>query len=371
MNLRNAFGIVVAAHAAVFTVIFATPGCRSGAKAKPRPEDTLITSSDPIGIPADSVAGTPVPSMSYDDLNAPAPVIPVASAGSYPPSASTAPAAPIYPEPAVRFAPNRPGATTTPIVAPPVVETPAASATHTVEKGDSLWAIAKKYGITVGELSAANRLAPSATLRLGQKLNVPARAAAVSSGGGVADADNTYAVKSGDTLGSIARRQGTTVAALRAANNLSGDNLRVGQKLVLPGNALPLSPSSAGAAPSALRAPAPQAGAGHHTIVPGDTLGGIARARGVKVGDLATLNNITDPAKLRVGQVIKLPPGARAIAAFAPAPGSLSAPGGTFIPAPAFTTPTIEQAPTPVSLVTPVEPVTPIAPEAVPVTPIY
>lgn len=312
MKLLNVFGLVVGAHLAVLTVIFATPGCRSTGKQKPKPEDTLAVNAGSGVTPVDSIAPSPA-SMNNTDLNpaapapadAPAPVAPVSAA----PVASA--------EVGVRFAPTRPAAA--PEVAP--APAPAAAATHAVGKGDSLWSIAKKYGITVDELAAANQLAKSATLRLGQKIVVPAKAAPPAP---ETDAANTYEVKSGDTLGGIARRHGTTVGALRAANNLSGDGLRVGQKLVIPGNAVPLS-ASAAATPAAA---VPRAGSGSYTVVPGDTLGSIAKKHGVKVGDLATLNTITDPAKLRVGQVLKLPSGAKAPAAPRPvatAPASVPA----------------------------------------------
>ena len=339
MKLQKVFGLVVGAHVAVLTVLMSTPGCRSTGKPKPKPEDTLA--SGPAATPGDAVEPTPVAPMSNDDINAGAPPAPVDT-----PTPTPAPAGGDF---AVRFAPTRPAAFAEP-VAPAPAE--AARATHVVAKGDSLWSIAKKYGVTVAELSAANQLAPSATLRLGQSLAVPAKAAATSVSTG-AEAANTYAVKSGDTLGSIARKQGTTVAALRTANNLSGDALRIGQKLVIPGNATPPA-ASALAAPAAV---VPQAGSATHTVVPGDTLGSIARKSGVKVGELALLNNITDPAKLRVGQVLKLPVGVKAIPAAAPAVA-------TPPPAPA---PAVE-AQTTISPVTPVEPTpTAVEPMAVPV----
>ncbi len=354
MKLTHVFGLVVAVHAAVFTVIFATPGCRSTGKVKPRPEETDPALAGSPVTPVDSVTPSSVAPMTYNDVNAGAP--PASSAGAEPLVSSGAAASYDSSGPGVRFAPTRPA---TP-VAPAAPEPVSTAATHTVAKGDSLWSIAKKYGITVSELAAANQLAPSATLRLGQTLAVPAKVASASAAGG--DAANTYAVKSGDTLGAIARKHGTTVAALRAANNLSGDNLRVGQKLVIPGNATPLSPSvsTASGAPAAA---APRAGSGTYTVMPGDTLGSIAQRHGVKSGDLGVLNNITDPRKLRVGQVLKLPAGAKSTSASNGTAPRSAAPAS---PAPAEPSlplaPVEEQSP-----VAPVEPVTPVEPMPVPV----
>lgn len=361
MKLQKVFGIVVGAHVAVLTVLMATPGCRSGAKSKPRPEDTASAAPAPdsIGAPVDTVEPIPVTPMSGADMNA----------GGYSEPQGVAPA---YSESSgsgsgvVRFAPTRPA----PTAVTPIVEAPApvvASATYTVVKGDSLWSIAKKHGVTTDELAAANQISKSATLRLGQQLTVPA--ASESGASATTEAANAYTVKSGDTLGGIARRQGTTVAELRAANNLSGDALRVGQKLVIPGNATPMSPSSSSGASSA--ASAPRAGAGAYTVVSGDTLGGIAQRHGVKQGELAVLNNITDPRKLRVGQVLKLPAGAKSPAA-APTPAArkVSAPPAyTPAPEPSLVSP-IEPIPSEPTQITPIEPMGDIDPSGVPVTPI-
>jgi LysM repeat protein len=355
MKMLKVFGLVIGAHLAVFAVIFATPGCRSTGKQPPKPEDTLASNSAAPGSPVDSLA--PV-SMADTDINAGLPPPP---AGVSPVSAVSpvSPVSPLSPE-SVRFAPTRPGSA--PLAPPPEAPAPA-TATHAVAKGDSLWSVARKYGITVDELAAANQLAKNAPLRIGQPLVVPAKAAAAKPAAD-SDAANTYEVKSGDTLGSIARRHGTTVAGLRAANNLSGDNLRVGQKLVIPGNASVSSPSAAPTSTAPTPAAAPRAGSATYTVVPGDTLGSIAQRHGVKVGELATLNTITDPAKLRVGQVLKMPVGARSPSA-APAPASPRAPAPAFSePAPRAPAPAPEE---PAAPVTPVEPAAPVEPMAVPV----
>jgi LysM repeat protein len=315
MKLQKVFGIVVGAHVAVLTIVMCTPGCRSTGKPKPKPEDTLA--AGPAASHGEAIEATPVAPMSNNDINAGTTQVASTSATPVAP-ASPAAAAPAAVDFAVRFAPSRPSAIIEPAAPTPVA---AAPSSHAVAKGDNLWSIAKRYGVSVAELCAANKLAPSATLHLGQSLLVPGKAAATSG----PEANNTYAVKSGDTLGSIARKQGTTIASLRTANNLSGDTLRIGQKLVIPGSATP--PASA----SAEATSTPKAGSGSHTVIPGDTLGSIARKAGVKVGELALLNNITDPAKLRVGQILKLPAGAKSIdsAKTAPAPNPAPAAGPT------------------------------------------
>lgn len=369
MKLTHVFGLVAAIHVAAFTVIFATPGCRSSGKTKPRPEQTEPSAN--AGVPVDTVANYEVPSMSDADINAAFP-------GSQPVGVTAV--SPVAPSAAadgtVRFSPSRPGATPSSGWSSPVApEVTAPSATHTVVRGDSLWSISRKYGVTVAELAAANKLAPSATLRLDQKLVVPAKASASvasASSAAASDAANTYEVKPGDTLGAIARKQGTSIAALRTANNLSGDKLRVGQKLVIPGNAAGLSTSNeqgSGLSIGPRPAPAaPRASTATHSVVSGDTLGSIARTYGVRVGEIATLNNITDPAKLRVGQVLRLPSGARvSTSASAPAAAQTVTPAPVAAPAPL--TPRFDEPTplTPINSVEPAMPVTPIEPSAVPV----
>lgn len=97
---------------------------------------------------------------------------------------------------------------------------------YTVQKGDTLYSIANKYGLTVAELKKLNNLT-SNLLSIGQKLKVTNNSSSNNS-------DNIYIVKSGDTLYKIARMYNTTVTNLLELNNLSTSNLSIGQKLVVP-----------------------------------------------------------------------------------------------------------------------------------------
>jgi len=107
------------------------------------------------------------------------------------------------------------------------------STIYTVREGDTLGLIAQRHGISTAELRRANKISGD-LIRVGQKLTVPGTLSATSS---QAAAAKTYLVKRGDTLGSIARMHGCSVDHLKRANNLSGDLIRVGQKLVVPGPA--------------------------------------------------------------------------------------------------------------------------------------
>lgn len=94
---------------------------------------------------------------------------------------------------------------------------------YQVKSGDTLYGIANKYGITLKELKAINNL-DSDILSIGQLLNVPSGLSSVS----------TYIVGSGDTLYSIAKKFGVNVNKLKEVNNLVNNMLSIGQKLIIP-----------------------------------------------------------------------------------------------------------------------------------------
>ena len=93
---------------------------------------------------------------------------------------------------------------------------------YIVEKGDSLWSIAKKYNTTVNELKRYNNLT-SNMLSIGQRLLIPKT-----------ENYQTYIVRKGDNLWNIARNYGIAVDDLKKANNLNSDNLSIGQTLIIP-----------------------------------------------------------------------------------------------------------------------------------------
>jgi LysM repeat protein len=151
-----------------------------------------------------------------------------------------------------------------PVVAPaPVPE--AAGTEYVVVKGDSLAKIAKKNGVTLSALKAANPGVEPTKLKVGQKLSIPASAggqAAPAMAGGQAAAGSgmggeAYTVKSGDTLTKIAKAHGTTVKAIKAASNLTTDHIKVGQKLTIPAKAEAAAPAPVPAPVTSAPAPAP------------------------------------------------------------------------------------------------------------------
>ena len=119
-------------------------------------------------------------------------------------------------------------------------------------------------------------------------------------------ADSTYKVEKGDTLFSISRKFQITVAELRAANNLSeNDVLKAGQKLIIPeadiGTAAALSTSkTAGSTASS------EMKTVVYTVQKGDTLYRIARNNGLTVPELLAINNMDSSAVIKVGQKLNV-----------------------------------------------------------------
>ncbi len=151
---------------------------------------------------------------------------------------------------------------------------------YTVKSGDTLYGIAKQYGLTVDELKKMNNLT-SNNLTINQKLLVSG------TGDNSSNSDyDTYIVKSGDSLWSIASKYGTTVDNLKDINNLNSDLLSIGQKLLLP-------KSSSGSSKT-------------YVVKAGDTLYQIARKYGTTVTDIINLNDIKTT-NLSIGQELLIP----------------------------------------------------------------
>ncbi|MFC7322607.1 LysM peptidoglycan-binding domain-containing protein [Halobacillus campisalis] len=102
---------------------------------------------------------------------------------------------------------------------------PNSPATYTVKSGDTLYSIARKYNTTVSEITSVNQIRNAALIQVGQVLTIP-------NGSTSEPAAQTYTVKTGDTLYSIALRFGTTVQKIASANNISNPSfIRPGMKL--------------------------------------------------------------------------------------------------------------------------------------------
>lgn len=151
-----------------------------------------------------------------------------------------------------------------PVPIPEPVPAPVPTAQeYVIQKGDSFSTIAPKFHVSVKALQEANPNLNPTKLQIGQKIMIPAPSsgATTPAPGGSAPAVNTgeriYKVKAGDSLTKIAKEQGTTISALRRANNLTTDRIKVGQDLKIPASAVP--PPATDPAPAPVPAPAPGA----------------------------------------------------------------------------------------------------------------
>lgn len=157
---------------------------------------------------------------------------------------------------------------------------------YEVQKGDTLWDISRKFNVEMQTLIASNGLSGN-TIRPGQKLYIPGH---TQSGGGEGSrVQTTYSVNSGDTLWEIARRFNVGMNELRNANELSGNTIRPGQELNIPGGG-----SGGGSSVTT------------YEVRRGDTLSGIASRFGVSTRDLQNWNNISRGQVIRPGDRIEV-----------------------------------------------------------------
>ncbi len=112
---------------------------------------------------------------------------------------------------------------------------------HSVRRGETLGSVARRYHVSVASLAAANKLLPTAKVSRGEVLSIPSRetvkvaAKSPKERAAPAPAERSYRVKGGDTLYGIARRTGTTVDSLMAANSLdSPEQIKPGDRLKIP-----------------------------------------------------------------------------------------------------------------------------------------
>ena len=184
---------------------------------------------------------------------------------------------------------------------------------YTVQSGDTLSGIAVEYNTTTATLTSLNNLSNPNLIYVGQRLLVKsastaAASSATSTATSTASATSTssttsattYTVKSGDTLSSIASSHNTTTAALTSLNSLANPNLiYVGQVLKLA-NTTTASTSSTSSAAST------SSSAMTYTVKSGDTLSSIASSYNTTTSTLTSLNNLSNPNLIYVGQVLKV-----------------------------------------------------------------
>lgn len=184
------------------------------------------------------------------------------------------------------------------IVSPNSDRNPSECVTYTVKKGDSLYSIAKQYNSTVDAIKRYNNLT-SNNLSIGQKLKLPCY---------MKDNDNTtmpnfvmYTVKAGDSLYSIAQQYNTTVDKIKSDNKLASNNLSIGQVLMIADKTTDATVEECFGEDEVL-----EEDYVIYVVKPGDNLYSIARKYDTTVSELKRLNNLTSN-NLSVGQELKIP----------------------------------------------------------------
>ena len=174
---------------------------------------------------------------------------------------------------------------------------------YTVKSGDTLSGIANNYQTTVNTLARLNNLANPNLIYVGQRLLVQ-QAATPSQPQTTTPSTSTttvatYTVKAGDTLGQIAANHQTSVNQLVQLNKLTNPNLiYVGQVLTIK--------QATSASQSTTATPAKPASSATYTVKAGDTLSQIAASHGTSYQNLASLNHLSNPNEIYVGQTLKL-----------------------------------------------------------------
>lgn len=171
--------------------------------------------------------------------------------------------------------------------------------THRVQQGETLFSLAKKYGLSLSELRRLNNMTESSVLQYGQELIVsgntesretpkiekttPSEVSSSSS------SPEYHTVSRGQTLYSISKIYGTSVSNIQQWNNLSGTDIAVGQQLKV---------SAGSGSPK-------QASAFSYTVKRGDTLFSIAKRNDITVSQLKSINNLSSNT-ISVGQVLRV-----------------------------------------------------------------
>ena len=189
-------------------------------------------------------------------------------------------------------------------------QTVTSAETYTVKSGDSLWGIATKHGCNVNDLKSWNHLS-SNLIHVGQKLVIGQKKSTVQQQQGKKEpqqttSNETYTVKSGDSLWKIATNHNMSVSQLKNLNKLSNDMIFVGQKLVVS-EKKQSAPSQNQNKPSQNQVTKPST----YTVKSGDSVWKIAHECGMSMNELVSLNGIKNNL-IFPGQVLKVKAGAKA-----------------------------------------------------------
>ncbi len=174
---------------------------------------------------------------------------------------------------------------------------------YEVRQGETLKAVAHRYKVKPETLASLNSLPEGAEVEGGMRLTVPTTTRLAiyryygggRAGGLLEPGTGRYRIASGDTLGGIARRFGTTVSNLLSWNGLTSTRIRAGRYLIVMPEGVGAAAASAGSAPG-----------GRYTVRRGDSLSAIGARFGASVAQLKAWNGMRGTT-IRVGQTLKVP----------------------------------------------------------------
>ena len=196
---------------------------------------------------------------------------------------------------------------TSAVVAQPVVAVAPAPATYTVAQGDTVSAIAARYGLAARDVLARNGLSWNTIIHPGQTLHLGGTSATAVAAVTTTAATSSYHVVQGDTVSAIAARLGVATSALLAANSLSSTSvIYPGQTLSVP-SATASASTGAAATPIATPAAPATTTAKTVTIAAGQTIATIAAANGVAVSALLSANGLTYTSTIYAGKTLVIP----------------------------------------------------------------
>lgn len=203
-------------------------------------------------------------------------------------------------------------------IAPPVADN---QITHTVQQGETMFAISRRYSVTIAEIQQWNELR-STNLEIGQDLIIfqqdeeqrpetppPAEAEeqrqSIVRQSEIPTSNTYYIVRSGDTLTRIAGEHNMTVSELRQLNNLEDDMLRIGQQLTVRE-----SRSSAPSVAETAESSTPQGRFVQYRLESGENANRVLQKFQMSLSELRSLNPGIDPESLSSGQriTVLLPP---------------------------------------------------------------
>ena len=177
---------------------------------------------------------------------------------------------------------------------------------YTVKAGDSLWNIARKYGVSVEVIIDINNLRDYDLLSLGQKIEIPAIGGASNSNQKQEPIIVNYTIVKGDSLWSISQRYDVNMNTIISTNNLKEiSRLSIGQKLKLPITNMDIAKAEGYDREAVAEEII-------YYVKKGESLWSISREYNVKLEAIIAANSITDASKISTGQQLRIPniPGA-------------------------------------------------------------